>query len=81
MVFITKKAEKALDKLPDSIAKNIARDILKLEDNPYPLNSKKLKGENNFRLRIGSYRVIYTLNKKNKAITILRIADRKTAYR
>lgn len=79
-LFITKKAEKELDKISDSIAYNISQNIQKLSFNPYPTNSKKLQGENNFRLRIGSFRVIYTIDKKKKEITILRIADRKTIY-
>ena len=78
---ITKKAEKELNKIPDSLAKNIAKKILKLSQNPYPPNSKKLQGKNNYRLRIGSFRVLYTINKKRREITILRIADRKTIYR
>jgi len=80
-LFITKKAQKKLDKIPDTIAKNIVQNILKLSDDPYPSNSKKLQGQNNYRLRMGSFRVIYTIDKKRKGITILRVADRKTIYR
>jgi mRNA interferase RelE/StbE len=78
-IFITKKAQKELDKIPNSLAKHIATKILLLPQNPHSNNSKKLKGQNNFRLRVGSFRIIYTTNKKE--ITILRIADRKTIYR
>lgn len=80
-LFITKKAHKELDKIPDPLAKNIAENIILLSDNPYPVNSKKLQGQENYRLRIGSFRVIYTIDKKKREITILRIADRKTVYR
>lgn len=79
-LFITKKAQKELDKIPDLLAKNIAKHILLLSDNPYPANSKKLQGQGNFRLRIGSFRVIYTVDKKKQEIIILRVADRKTIY-
>jgi len=78
-IFITKKAKKELDKIPNSLAQHIATKIFLLNKNPRPHGSKKLHGQNNFRLRIGSFRVIYTINKKE--ITILRIADRKTIYR
>lgn len=80
-LFIARRAEKELDKLPDSLAKNILEHILLLAKNPYPPNSKKLKGINNFRLRIGSFKVLYWINTKKKELTILRIADRKTIYR
>lgn len=80
-LFITKKAEKELDKISDSIAYNISQNIQNLSFNPYPTNSKKLLGENNYRLRIGSFRVIYTIDKRKREITVLRIADRKTIYK
>jgi len=78
---ITRKAEKELDKLPNSVAKNISEKILLLSKNPFPTNSKKLSGQENYRMRVGSYRVIYSLDPKAKTVTILRVADRKTIYR
>jgi len=78
---ITKKAEKELDKLPNPVAKNISEKILLLSENPFPANSKKLSGQDNYRLRVGSFRVIYSLNPRAKTITVLRVADRKTIYR
>lgn len=80
-LFITKRAEKELDKIADTLSKTIVTHILSLADNPYPTNSKKLKGEENYRIRIGSFRVLYTIDKKRKEITVLRVADRKTIYR
>lgn len=80
-LFITKRAEKELDKISDPLSKTIAKNILKLADSPYPANSKKLKGQENYRIRIGSFRVLYTIDKKRKEVTILRVADRKTIYR
>jgi mRNA interferase RelE/StbE len=80
-ILITKKAQKELDKIPDPLASNIRNNILILRDNPYPANSKKLQEQENYRIRIGSFRVIYTINKNGKEITILRIADRKTVYK
>lgn len=80
-LFITKKAEKSLDKIPDSVAKNISENILRLSKNPFPTNSKKLQGKENYRLRVGVFRVLYTLDKKKKEITILRIAHRREVYR
>ena len=80
-ILITKKATKELDKIPDALAKKIVDNILTLKTNPLPSNSKKLQNRDSFRLRIGSFRVIYSINKLKKQITILRIADRKTIYR
>lgn len=80
-LFITKRAQKELDTIPDSLAKNIARHILTLSTNPHPPNSKKLQGQETYRLRVGSFRVLYTVDTKTKEVTVLRVADRKTIYR
>lgn len=79
--MITKKAGKELDKIPDQIARNIVNRLTGLSLNPFPLNSKKLSGQNNYRLRIGVYRAIYAVDSKRAEITILRVAHRKTVYR
>jgi len=80
-IAITKKAKKELDKLPIQIIRKISKEILELKKNPYPSNSKKLKSQENYRIRIGVYRAIYMIDKKNKEITILRIAHRREVYK
>ncbi len=80
-LFITRHAQKELNHIIDPFAQNILKKIQELSDTPYPVNSKKLQGQNNYRLRIGNFRVLYTVDLKMKEITILRIADRKTIYR
>lgn len=80
-LWITKRAQKELDAIPDTLAKTIVKHLLTLSEHPYPPNSKKLQGQQNSRLRIGSFRVIYTIDTKQKEVTILRVADRKTVYR
>jgi mRNA interferase RelE/StbE len=56
--------------------------ISSLADNPRPHNCKKLMGASNqYRLRKGSYRIIYTLNNKTKEVTVFRIRHRREAYR
>jgi len=78
---LTKRAQKELDRIPDPIARNITRHISVLPQEPHPRNSKKMQGQENYRLRIGSFRVLYSIDKKTREIVILRIADRKTIYR
>lgn len=80
-VFLARRAQKELDRIPGAIARNIAKRLLALGENPHPLGSKKLAGKENYRLKVGSFRAIYTVDKKKKEITVLRVADRKTIYR
>jgi len=79
---IKKSARKELDKLPDRIFLNIDKAILSLNKNPFPYpQSKKLKGEETCRLRVGDYRVICSVNEEQKTITIFRVRHRKEVYR
>jgi len=80
-VRITRKALKEIDKLPSAYAKKITKNLLDLESNPFPSNSKKLVGEKNYRIRIGIYRAIYTIDKGKKLVRVLRVKHRREVYR
>jgi mRNA interferase RelE/StbE len=69
-------------KLPPGIALRIKTAINKLAENPRHVGCVKLKGSvNAYRLRIGSYRVIYTIGDSLLIITIIKISHRRSAYR
>jgi mRNA interferase RelE/StbE len=82
IVFIDRKAQKQLDKLPKNIQNKvtIAIDILHEEGLSKKLDIKKLKGlPNSFRIRVGTYRILFQLAPQN-IIEIYAILPRKTAY-
>ncbi len=81
-LIIQKSARKELDNIPDPFFLKIDEAILSLRENPYPFpQSKKLKGNDKHRLRIGDFRVVYTVDEKQKVITIYRLRHRKDVYR
>jgi len=55
--------------------------IEELADNPYPQSAAKLMGENAYRLRVGDYRIVYTVNKTENIVYVKRIRHRKDVYR
>ena len=78
---IKRSAEKELAALPYNSILSIKERIEKLSDNPFPAGYKKLKGFKNFyRVRAGTYRVIYSVTHQELIIEILKIAHRKDAY-
>ncbi len=79
-ILISKKAEKQLDKLPDLIVDNILDSIEKLGQNPRPIGSKKLKGREGYRIRIGNYRVIYKIFDTELIIDVIAVGHRKDIY-
>ena len=76
-----KSAEKEPLKLDKNLAKRILDKISLLGSNPYGQNSQKLGGGKGYRIRIGDYRVVYTVDKTSKSVTIVRIRHRREVYR
>lgn len=81
-IIILPTAEKELRKLPLQVFLKIDEAILSLKDNPRPSGCKKLQGfVNTYRIRTGNYRILYRIEDKELIIEVIRIADRKDAYK
>ena len=80
-VVIKRSAEKELDALPVSVRQRIAVRLLALEDSPRPSGVKKLQGEESYRLRVGDYRVLFTINDRQQVVTIYAVGHRREVYR
>lgn len=80
-VILQQPAEKELDALESSIYKRIVTRLLALEENPRPAGVKKLQGQESYRLRVGDYRVLYTIDDKGKKIFIMAVGHRREVYR
>jgi mRNA interferase RelE/StbE len=80
-VELRRQAYKDLESIPADYARLIAPHIDSLEQNPRPADSKKLKGDAGFSLRVGTYRVLYDIDDKAKTVVIYRIKHRREAYR
>lgn len=77
-IIIKKKAEKFIDKLPKNERLRIAKAIELL---PNGEDIKKLKGHSNlFRLRVGDYRIIYTVDNGELIIYIIDAGNRGEIY-
>lgn len=80
-IFFVKSAENELLKLDKNLAQRILDKINLLAGNPYGQNSQKLGGGKGYRIRVGDYRVIYTVDKAAKTVTVMRIRHRREVYR
>jgi mRNA-degrading endonuclease RelE of RelBE toxin-antitoxin system len=81
-VFIDRKAQKQLDKLPKSIQDKVcdAIDVLEQEGFSKKLDIKKVKSlANSFRVRVGAYRILFLFS-TGDTIEIYAILPRKSAY-
>jgi len=81
-VRFTKSAEKDLRRIEESQVFSVMEKIEALSVNPRLEGTKKLVGsEAAYRLRVGDYRVIYTIDDGIKIVQIDRVRHRKDAYR
>jgi mRNA interferase RelE/StbE len=81
IIIIKKKAEKELLRLQRSDVIKIRESINLLAVNPRPHGSKKLTASTNeYRIRVGDYRILYTVNDNIITVYIFKIAHRKEAY-
>lgn len=83
-VKLTNNAIKDLKKLPKEIQEKIKSSLQILEIDPFAeiLQFKKLKARNNlYRIRIGNYRVIYSVHMDVLVIIVIRVGHRKDVYR
>jgi mRNA interferase RelE/StbE len=75
-------AERQPRKFDDQIRRRVNEALLSLEETPRPPGAIKLRGgENDWRVRIGDYRIIYEIDDSARLVTILRIQHRREAYR
>lgn len=76
-VLFEKKYTKDLKHIHPSYHRLIMEATLSLGNNPRPDGYIKLKGSDNlYRIRVGPYRIIYTIKEDKLIILVLEIGDR-----
>ncbi len=81
-LYIKPSAVKESRKIPASIKGKIRKALSDLVINPMPHGVKKLQGRQSvYRIRVGEYRVLYTVDDLSNSIHILSILHRREAYR
>jgi mRNA interferase RelE/StbE len=81
-VYVEKSAENELKRLSTSTFHRIIPQIRTLAQNPRPSGCRKLTGsKNDWRIRVGDYRVLYEIDGKIRAVRIMRVRHRREVYR
>ncbi len=80
-LFISRKAQKELARLPIRLYERVVAAIRELAENPRPSGCRKLSGREGWRIRIGDYRVIYQIDDKQNKITVRHVGHRREIYR
>jgi mRNA interferase RelE/StbE len=81
-VVISKSVQKQIDDLPNDVIERAIEKIQNLALEPRPIGVVKLKGsEDEYRIRIGDYRIRYEVDDENQLVQILQCKHRKDIYR
>ena len=75
-------AKKELKKIDRTEISKILSEIEKLSQEPYPSNHKKILGtEHIYRIRVGNYRVVYSVVNDELIIEVILVRHRKEVYK
>jgi mRNA interferase RelE/StbE len=81
-ILLERSAEKDLGRLANDLHDRIIAAIQKLAQNPRPSGCRKLAGTgNDWRIRVGDYRVIYEIADVIRVVRVHRVRHRREVYR
>lgn len=81
-VTLARSARKELEVLPAKLADRIFRVIERLEQDPRPEGCRKIQGSSDiWRLRVGDYRVVYSVSDRTRKVDVVAVRHRRDAYR
>lgn len=73
--------EKRLNKIDRHDLVRMIEKIDQLGSDPRPRWTEKLKGRPGYRIAIGNYRVVYSIDDVKKLVIVVEVDDRKDVYR
>ena len=81
-VLLGREAERNIRSLETPIARRVVAALEKLARSPRPRGARKLVGRRqDYRIRVGRYRVVYSVNEATRQVRVHFIAHRRDAYR
>ncbi len=81
-IDVSATAERQLKRFRREDQLSIVRAVQALAAEPHPPGCRKLQGYDDvFRIRVGTYRVLYSIDGRRIVITVIKIAHRKDVYR
>lgn len=78
---IKPSASRELERLDDQVLCRVDEVILKLAESPRPHGAKKLSGVPLYRIRVGTFRIVYEVNDAQHLVTVVTIGHRREVYR
>ena len=80
-IFFKESVEKDFRSIPKKDLKKILFRIEALAKEPRPQGHEKLSGQEKYRIRQGTYRIIYSIQDTELTVWVVKVGHRKDAYR
>jgi mRNA interferase RelE/StbE len=81
-VLIKPSAVKDLEAIPSKRdRRRVVERIRQLAENPRPMGSEKISGQDKYRIRPGRYRILYTIEAQDLIVQVVKVGHRKDVYR
>ena len=80
-VLIKPSAVKELEAIPTKDRARIVKKVRALANEPRPTGCEKLSGREQYRLRQGRYRIVYSVSDEEQTVLIAKIAHGRETYR
>lgn len=80
-IVIKKSAAKEIEKIQKKDRVRIIEKIRCLASDPQPVGSKKLSGQEKYRIRQGNYRILYQIIDAELIISVVKFGHRRAIYK
>jgi mRNA interferase RelE/StbE len=82
VITFARSARRDLERLERTLAHRILTRIEELSAEPRPTGCRKLQGGNDlWRIRIGDYRVVYSVDDDRRLVDVVAVRHRREVYR
>jgi len=79
-VLFTPRAVRDIRRLQPELQQRLLKAIAALGDNPRPQGCEKVRGSDEWRIRVGDYRVRYRIDDSQHQVIVTRIGHRNEIY-
>jgi mRNA interferase RelE/StbE len=80
-IVIKKSAAKEIERVEKKDRIRIIEKIRSLAEDPHPAGSKKLSGQEKYRIRQGNYRILYQVKNEELIINVVKVRHRRDVYK
>ena len=80
-ILFKESVRKDLSAIPTKDLQSIMQRIAVIAEDPRPPGSEKLSAQERYRIRQGTYRIIYSIQDNELTVWVVKVAHRREVYR